>query len=158
MGEKIRVMYSEEEVDKRTEINFQNEVKVIKNVDVASKLLGLIPWNEEGSLAIVNNRRVYTGAFKGKWLLRFPELSAHEMADIAIDHYSRAYTDTLKVGVEPKSIVNTFKQSVEIIKVCIAEITNLNESSVEVDLQPVVGFNSDEGYKIGETTINNIEN
>lgn len=142
-----------EEVDKRTEINFQNEVKVIKNVDVASKLLGLIPWDDEGPLAIVNNRRVYTGAFKGKWLLRFPELSAREMADIAIDCYSRAYTDTLKVGVEPKSIVNTFKQSVEIIKVCIAEITSVNNSSVEIDLQPVVGFNADEGYKIGETTV-----
>lgn len=142
-----------EEVDKRTEINFRNEVKVIKNVDVASKLLGLVPWDEEGPLATVNNRRVYTGAFKGKWLLRFPELAAREMADIAIDSYSRAYTDTLKVGVEPKSIVNTFKQSVEIIKVCIAEITSKTDSSVEVDLQPVVGFNADEGYKIGETTI-----
>ena len=142
-----------EEVDKRTEINFQNEVKVIKNIDIASKLLGLIPWDEEGPLVHVNNRRVYTGAFKGKWLLRFPELSSCEMADIAIDSYSKAYTDTLKVGVEPKSIVNTFKQSVEIIKVCIAEITSTNESKTEVDLQPVVGFNADEGYKIGETTI-----
>ena len=138
-----------EEVDKRTEINFRNEVKVIKNIDVASKLLGLVPWNNEGPIVHVNNRRVYTGAFKGKWLLRFPELSAREMADIAIDEYSRAYTDTLKVGVEPKSIVNTFKQSVEIIKVCIAEITKTDNSSVEVDLQPVVGFNADEGYKIG---------
>ena len=142
-----------EEVDKRTEINFQNEVKVIKNVDVASKLLGLIPWDEEGPLATVNNRRVYTGAFKGKWLLRFPELAAREMADIAIDSYSSAYTDTLKVGVEPKSIVNTFRQSVEIIKVCIAEITSTDNSGCEVDLQPVVGFNVDEGYEIGESII-----
>ncbi len=142
-----------EEVDKRTEINFQNEVKVIKNVDTASKLLGLIPWDDEGPLVHVNNRRVYTGAFKGKWLLRFPELAAREMADIAIDEYSRAYTDTLKVGVEPKSIVNTFKQSVEIIKVCIAEITSTDNTGCEVDLQPVVGFNADEGYRIGYNTI-----